>query len=360
MDNKSLHDTFRRQLTNTHAVTVLMILLFEIIGYVVLVRSGAETFSLHNRYLWFGVVLPGAINLITHAVARILVSRPRIRRKRKNAAIITAALVTSLVVAVAHKEYIIACCAFVFPLVLSAMFNDRRLLNTSFIASLGILLCVAAAFELDGTAILETRLNLFVLLGFALIAYLCGRISIQFSRQSYAIIKEQAENNSRLMEGMQKDQMTGLYNHQTFLADLDSAMAEAAPDAPLCLAILDIDDFKQINDTFGHDYGDEVLLFLADALRRHCDEGDKAYRYGGEEFAILFNDKHVAEACDCVKRLLNCLREYRFGFADAPITFSAGVVEYTEGITRDAFFEAADRTMYYAKQSGKNRVFRSY
>lgn len=360
MDNKTLHDNFRRQLTNTHGVTVLTISLLEILAYVVLVRSGTETLSWDNRYLWWCVVVPIVVNMLTHVVARILVFYAPIRRRRKNIAIIGAAMVTSFMVAVPHKEYIVTGCAFVFPMILSAMFNDRKLLNASLVASLCIWASVGVTFGLEGGLTLTNALNLLVLFGFAWIAYLCGVISINFSRQNYMIIKRQAEKNSKLLEDVRHDRMTGLYNHQAFLEDLSIALDAVTADVPLCLSIVDLDDFKKVNDTYGHDCGDEVLVHLSDAIHRHCDEHDRAYRYGGEEFAILFWGKHVEEAYGRMNDLLASVRDYRFGFSDAPITFSAGVVEYADGITREAFFEAADRMMYDAKRSGKNRVFRSY
>ena len=217
MDNKTLHDRFRQQLTNVHALTVLTVSLFEIIGYITLVLSGIEQFSPHNAYLWYGVILPITVNAVTHLVARRSVNAPSVSRRKKNKAIIAATLVTSLVVAVIHKEYIVTSCAFIFPIVLSAIFNDRKLLNASFIASILILICVGIAFWLDQAVTLTTALNLFILFGFAFIAYLCGVIFINFSGQNYSTIESQAKQNTQLQEDVLRDQMTGLYNHNAFV-----------------------------------------------------------------------------------------------------------------------------------------------
>ena len=141
MDNKTLHDRFRYQFTNVHALTVLTVSLFEIIGYIVLVFSGVESFSLHNAYLWYGVVLPIVINTVTHFIARRIANHAPVSRARKNRSIIIAALITSFVVAVIHKEYTVTSCAFIFPMMLSAIFNDRKLLNMSFL--LRFLFCSA-------------------------------------------------------------------------------------------------------------------------------------------------------------------------------------------------------------------------
>lgn len=356
MENNALRDQFRKQLTNVHALTVLTVSLFEIIGYLVLIRSGLEEFSWENRYLWICVVVPISVNVITHLIARNLVNRAGIRRDTKNAIIIAAALVTSFVVAVLHKEYIITSCAFVFPIILSAMFNDRKLLNASLVGALIIQLCVGIAFELDHSATLVTRLNLFVLFGFAVVSYFCGVISINFSRQNAVTIRTQAQNNDKLRDDVLRDQMTGLYNHSTFVHDLDRMVEHSARGTSLCLAMIDIDNFKKINDTFGHDCGDEVLICLAQKLRQHCAGIATPYRYGGEEFAVLLPDRSLHEACALLEALLEDLRGHRFPFSESPITFSAGVRAYGDGLDSSAFFELADQALYAAKRSGRNRI----
>ena len=352
MDNNTLRDNFRKQLTNVHALTVSTVSLFEIIGYLVLVRSGAEKLSFENRYLWLCVILPICVNVITHMLARIFVNHPRIHRHRKNTIIITAALITSFVVAVLHKEYIITSCAFVFPIMLSAMFNDRKLLKTSLISSLFILICVAIAFEYDHTATLVTRLNLFVLFGFAIVSYFCGVIFIRFSLQNSQLIQNQAEHNEKLRDDVLRDQMTGLYNHSAFVNELER-LTQGGDE--FCLAMLDIDDFKQINDTYGHDSGDEVLIYLAEQMRQCCPEGTIPYRYGGEEFAMIIRNLSADESYRMLSNLLKAVRKHTFAFSGKSITFSAGLGSYTGG-TGEAFFESVDQALYRSKKTGKNKI----
>lgn len=356
MDNEKIQDHFLRQFTNVHALTVLTVSLFEIIGYIILVASGVEFFSLSNHYLWYGVVAPIVINLINHIVARKIISIPRIPREQKNKTIVIAALITSLVVAIIHKEYIVTSCAFIFPIILSASFNEKKLLHASFAASIFILFCVGLAFWLDKNITLTTSINLFVLFGFSFISYLCGVISINFSEQSYQLIEAQATQNAKLRRDALHDQKTGLFNHKTFTTHLEKSIAEFQAETPLCLAMLDIDNFKNINDTYGHDEGDEVLIALAQALRSHCPEGVTAYRYGGEEFSVIFQGVGLADAVSLVQKMLEDFRNLKFDFTDQPITFSAGVTEYRAGVTKDDFFDQADDTLYAAKHAGRNQI----
>ena len=356
MDNNSLQDRVRHQLTNVHALTVLTVSLIEIIGYIVLIISDVETFSLNNAYLWYGVVFPITVNAITHLVARAFVNAPDKSSQRKNEVIITAALITSFVVAVIHKEYIVTSCAFIFPIILSAIFNDRKLLNTSFFSSVFILACVGVAFLIENSITLTTALNLIVLFGFAFVSYLCGVISINFSSQSYTTIESQAKENDKLMEDVLHDRMTGLYNHSSFTADLNKALKAPTKDTPVFLAMIDVDDFKSINDTYGHDCGDIVLISLADTLRKRCSDKITAYRYGGEEFAVILVGHNKKEAYDIIQSALDEFSSLKYPFTDRAVTFSAGVTEYISGMTSETLFEQADKTLYSAKRQGKNRV----
>lgn len=359
MDNTALRDRFRHQLTNVHASTVLTVSIFEIIGYIILINSGVEEFSLSNSYLWVAVILPIIINITTHSVARHIINKSNVSRQAKNSTIIFAALITSFVVSIIHKEYLVTSCSFIFPMILSSMFNNKKLLNASFLASLLILFCVRLAFAIDDSLTLTINLNLLALCGFSFIAYICGIISINFSKNNYATIKSQAKQNLQLIEHLSRDSMTGLYNHKSFYSQLDKKINSIENNEPLCVAVIDVDDFKNINDTYGHFCGDTVLIYLADLIKSQSATIGTAFRYGGEEFAIIFSGTNSTKACLIVENILHDFRNHIFHFAQQSITFSAGIAEYKSGDTSDMLFEKADRTLYTAKCIGKNCVLKT-
>lgn len=356
MEHNKIREKFRKQLTTVHALTVLTVLIFEIIGYTVLIRTGNDRLSWNSHFLWWELLIPSGINMLTHIAARLLLRSSRLSHNAKNTVIITAALITAFVVSVFHRNYPITSCAFVFPMILSASFNSKKLLTSCFVSSLFALGFVATLFYRDRAITVDIGLNLMIWLGFTLVSFYCGLLSIHFSQLNASVIKSQEQKNNQLKEDLLRDQMTGLYGHQTFLTQLDVLTKTADSGVPFCLVMMDLDDFKQVNDTYGHDCGDEVLLFFAKALQRHCDMSDTAYRYGGEEFAIIFREKSIQEVKTVMETMLSYFRKHRFSFSDAPITFSAGIAQYTPGITGDALFEAADHTLYAAKKAGKNRI----
>ena len=110
------------------------------------------------------------------------------------------------------------------------------------------------------------------------------------------------------------------------------------------------------NDTYGHDCGDDVLIWLAKSLKKHCTDNIAAYRYGGEEFAMLFSGESAEEVRAVAESILDGFRKHKFKFTDKTITFSVGIAEFAEGMTSAELFEKADKTLYKAKREGKNRV----
>jgi diguanylate cyclase (GGDEF)-like protein/putative nucleotidyltransferase with HDIG domain len=151
------------------------------------------------------------------------------------------------------------------------------------------------------------------------------------------------------------DALTALRNHRSFQTDLREALAlGASTNSRISLVLVDIDDFKSINDRFGHQVGDRVLMTLADLLRDEYDEL-QSYRIGGEEFALLLPDESDQQAYAAVERLHARLWQTTFAHGES-ITVSAGIATYPDAAPdRDALLRVADGALYWAKGHGKNR-----
>jgi diguanylate cyclase (GGDEF)-like protein len=188
---------------------------------------------------------------------------------------------------------------------------------------------------------------------------------IEMNRELEAKIHERthelAEANSRLAQLAVTDGLTGLYNHRHLHERLTLEVERSQRSKlPLSLLMLDVDHFKQFNDTFGHPAGDEVLRQLARVLNDTRRANDVVARYGGEEFAVILVDTAKFTAAKVAERV----RERIFGhdFSDAAqkagkITVSIGVATFPDdGTDAEGLVRAADTALYAAKRAGRNRV----
>jgi diguanylate cyclase (GGDEF)-like protein len=156
------------------------------------------------------------------------------------------------------------------------------------------------------------------------------------------------------------DSLTGLANRQQFEERLTRIVMETNRFGGSCtLIVIDIDQFKLVNDTYGHQTGDEVLKRVAHVLQQEVRNVDLCARYGGEEMALLLPQTDLAGGCQLAERLRAAVAERPFviGGREIRVTISLGVATYPEGARdRDELFSAADRAMYAAKRGGRNQV----
>ncbi len=189
-------------------------------------------------------------------------------------------------------------------------------------------------------------------------------------RDELAAIRERADQTEREMAKLHEeldrvsvqarhDPLTGALNRKGMEEAMEKELSTVRrKDAPLCLALLDIDNFKKLNDTLGHATGDAALKHLAVVAREVMRPQDTLARYGGEEFLILLPDTPLDNGIEAMTRLQRELTK-RFFMAGAEkvlITFSAGVAQLAAGEEGADAIKRADQAMYLAKRAGKNRV----
>ena len=161
-----------------------------------------------------------------------------------------------------------------------------------------------------------------------------------------------------LMSELMIDPMTGLYNRRSFEDSLEKEIENVEQTgAKSYVTIFDIDHFKEVNDTYGHSNGDIVIKALCKMMKDKSKDMGLAFRYGGEEFVILFHDVELSKVMNVVEDIRTEFRCYYFHFMNRDgITCSCGVAEYAKGESSKAWFNRADSALYKAKESGRNRT----
>jgi len=200
------------------------------------------------------------------------------------------------------------------------------------------------------------------------LAQTVGKVTETFAEQKRQYEKQLAELNERMSslkqdlvaarEEMKRDPLTDAYNRRGF----DSAIGVSLNmhfilSQPITLVMIDVDNFKTINDTYGHAAGDEVLKGIGEALARaFIRKGDLVARYGGDEFAVILNDTSAENSKKLIERFLSYVQGIQVPYAseDTRVSCSAGYTEIHDKDSVESLIKRADQALYQAKEAGRN------
>ena len=167
------------------------------------------------------------------------------------------------------------------------------------------------------------------------------------------------ENRTKQLKQLSSvDPLTKLANRRSMMEKLNIAMHLLKKDKKIFSIVMgDIDDFKKVNDTYGHDAGDKVLVMVAETISSQLRDGDYVSRWGGEEILILVNG-NLEAAKSLSERILNKLNQSEVIYENRPVkvTMTFGVAQANESFRIEDFIQQADNRLYYGKTHGKNQV----
>ena len=182
-------------------------------------------------------------------------------------------------------------------------------------------------------------------------------ISQEVERANQVIVNltqqiEKLEKDSKL------DPLTQIFNRGALDAYLNRICNQESLRYALYILILDIDDFKQVNDNYGHIAGDKVLKLVANLLKKTLREGDKIFRYGGEEFLVVLNRVDISTCRDIGNRMLKLISSNKLRYQGNyfNVTISIGATLFHQEDTPETLIDRADKAMYISKQNGKNQM----
>jgi diguanylate cyclase (GGDEF)-like protein len=243
------------------------------------------------------------------------------------------------------------------------------------IQAFGVMVIILGVFMVPNRCIFKIAVSLFVSISFlamsgryignikapefsAGIVYLCvvfilsGIISVNndFNKRIQHV------NRLELVRLSDTDYLTGVYNRSKLDQELKHWIGYSKRyNLPLSLIILDFDDFKAVNDTYGHLVGDSVILETVDLINKNIRKSDVFARWGGEEFLIVLPNTDKSQAADMAERFRRKIENHRFEKANS-MTCSFGEVQLQSEEGIETLFQRADRILYEAKKAGKNKV----
>lgn len=195
------------------------------------------------------------------------------------------------------------------------------------------------------------------ILSISIVSIFLGAI-VQYNRiQNQILTIELKESNRKLNELSIRDPMTHLYNRRFFIEFLENRiLLSRRTREPLLVMMLDIDFFKQVNDTLGHTVGDRVIIDIASILKSAIRESDVVARYGGEEFVIVLPNAQREAGIKIGERILSTCQDHKFESVPWSVTLSAGIAKLTEEDDAASLLSRSDSYLYKSKQSGRNQI----
>lgn len=307
-------------------------------------------------YTMKNIVLPTSINLYIMCVSFHIIGVKKNINKTKTIVPIISMLLICLNFMIFHHKSPVCIISLLLPIILTINYTDskatsRITLLCAFLSVLITLMLVAINNGIyDFNYLISSGLSLVFVLG---ITYMLWCFSVIENKKQKLLIQSIKEKNYYKTKST-TDPLTKCHNNAYYRSIMDSNLHKHKNS---CLAIIDIDKFKDVNDTYGHANGDVVLRYLGSLLNKMNSNVIYTARYGGEEFTILFYDHTEEQAA----KIMNKLR-IKFGKHVFPelnnhsCTFSCGIARELKNDKAVELFKKADKALYIAKESGRNQV----
>lgn len=347
------HIAWNRKILNVFWVVIFVSVCVEVLNSFLTTRPLQD-------FLMSYIFLPTVLLTLT-----TLIAEWSYRKKNKfmDYIIIIAASLFSAILISVHSEMYVMYTSLFFPMLISTIYFEKKKVWLSFLLSSLVFLVITTFHPISN------KMNdLMDQLSMMCILITSTAICIGIMSRGYEIAKHltKAQEDhqdlmvkSTIMEKQVKtDALTGLYNHMAFYEYMDVLLLQAETyHYPVHLAVIDIDNFKKINDTYGHGIGDVVLKRIAATIKENVTNDDFTARYGGEEFVVILNDVNEEKAFAILEKVRTGVENLVHPeIQEERVTISLGLQTYRAGMHKQAFFEGADNSLYVAKRQGKNRV----
>lgn len=346
IDAKWLRMQYRLMLWLT-AVTVAV----EIIMFFILREIGAITAST-GVYLLKYLVIPSGCNLLLYGMAALFM-RSGLSNQKKAYGVSLLIAVMAMVVYTAHSVFYALLLVFAIPMLLTTVYGDQRLTGIT-----GLLCIVEKAVSdlflkwdpvepdvlSSGDSIADFGLSMALLVVF----YMLCRVLIKIEREKNEVGINLERERQRYQEASITDVLTRVGNRQALRMAFQEM--EIQQERRFFLAMMDLDDFKSLNDTFGHSQGDQYLRALGLVLNGIATEEVLPFRFGGDEFCVLFCGCGPEEVREICARIQRGFRKAEVHQTCREVSISIGVAEYQKGEKPAQLLDRADAALYQAKQ----------
>ena len=337
----------------------IIIALFEFVVFIAFSKTGFLTRPV-PAYLFERFALPSGINLLSVFFCTVSLKSNRYTIVQKNQIVCVTAWIVSSIVAIFHNYFKFLLVMNGIPIIIAAIFANRKLLLRILILCVCSFILSSVVMYFDNNPMSNVDFVTTIICELIFLSFIDRISSIIVISQSKQIdfIYNQNQRQMELIQELKIEPLTKLYNRTAFNGAMRSFIRKYGEQLiNPHLVLLDLDHFKVINDTYGHANGDTVLIELASIIKKDMGGIRRAFRYGGEEFVLLFENEDTNQVIRVVEQIRKDFSSIRFDFApDKSFTLTAGIARIKKNQDASAWFNSADSAMYRAKEAGRNRI----
>ena len=338
---------------NTFALLVFFGVLVECVLGISLYLSGYIEISL-GRYVLKYIAVPFFTNLFLLLAGTLLIHMPRLSQSTKTYFVSLLFVGVCFVFYSAHIIFNSLFLIFTLPILLTVVYGDYTLTTiTSFVA-----ICLKIVADLyvrwdpkmgnplvDRFASTNFLISLCVLFAF----YMACIVVIRFERAKISASIQKEIERHQMQLRLLTDELTGIYN-RTALRSAFQRMEEDADSTSYAFIMIDLDNFKKLNDTLGHDKGDQCLREFGNVLKKRC-TGGAVFRFGGDEFCVLFQNQTTEQIKLICEKIQDDLRKSTLNQSGILLTASFGIASYKPQMSARELLQNADAALYHSKKS---------
>lgn len=350
-----LYIRFQKKIMDNNLKIIIATLIVEIMFYIIYRFLLVRPLDILQYTLMY-IATPTFINLIIWTVGRYIINNKNGKLLSETYDAIPLYILELIIITliIVHNAFPVLYVLMACPILISVVYGNQKINKQLFVICQTEIIAIIASALIDKKNLPDNYAACmsisYVVVIFAYI-YAKHIILYEKEKENKLIISE--NENAVLSKEVSMDGLTKLDNYKSLLKTTQKWLLNKEN---VIFCIIDIDNFKSVNDTYGHEFGNEVLIALSDELKKINEKNIFVSRYGGEEFGILFANMEYDEAYEIIDTVREKFGSHSYLQTDQVFTFSGGITEGCKQDTAHQLFDAADKNLYKAKKTGKNKI----
>ena len=311
------------------------------------------------RYVAFRILVPLFVNVLLYVVTRFSNRSDSSTDSTKNRVVSFAGLIMAGTISLAHSYFIPLWILPLFAIVICTVFHDIFIQIIQSGLSFVFILYSGILHIYDYPSPTERAFTILCIIIAEVMALVISIIAFRlemFNRKMLIIRDRNFAAANKFEKGFETDSLTGVYSKRYLTEEAGQILSKTNELDPTGIAIIDIDDFKKINDELGSDKGDDVLRTLGTVLQGYIDEDTIVGRYGGDTFVIVFENGAREENIEALNQIRKEFYKKKYSFIKTPVTLSGGYAWFDFTMDFESAVRETEKTLANAKKTGKNKI----